>query len=104
MGTNRVGTNEERQQHGQDYHADFALDWALKDLDLAASEAGPDVVPVAVAIAERWRGLVDAGSSGLDVKPAGQGLGPVAPEAPGRQSTDGGTADQASLVGGPEVG
>jgi 3-hydroxyisobutyrate dehydrogenase len=60
-----------------DYHADFALDWALKDLDLVASDAGTGVAPVASAIAERWRGLVHDGSSGLDVSAARNGLGPL---------------------------
>jgi 3-hydroxyisobutyrate dehydrogenase len=66
----------------QDFHADFSLDWALKDLDLAASEAGAGVAPVAEAIAERWRGLVHHGSSGLDVSAARNGLGPRAPARP----------------------
>jgi len=63
----------------QDYHSDFSLDWALKDLDLAASAAGSGVVPVASAIADRWRELVYNGSSGLDVSAARNGLGPEAP-------------------------
>lgn len=58
-----------------DYGADFALDWALKDLDLVATAAGADVAPVAAAIAKRWRRLVRGGSSGLDVAAARQGLG-----------------------------
>jgi 3-hydroxyisobutyrate dehydrogenase-like beta-hydroxyacid dehydrogenase len=59
----------------QDYHADFALDWALKDLDLVASDGGAAVAPVALAIADRWRELVRNGSSGLDVSAARRGLG-----------------------------
>jgi 3-hydroxyisobutyrate dehydrogenase len=66
----------------QDFHADFSLDWALKDLDLAAAEAGAGVAPVAEAIADRWRGLVHHGSSGLDVSAARNGLGPQAPVRP----------------------
>ena len=58
-----------------DFHADFALDWALKDLDLVASDAGPGVAPIAAAIADRWRVLVRNGSSGLDVSAARHGLG-----------------------------
>lgn len=58
-----------------DYRADFALGWALKDLDLVATAASTDVAPVAAAIANRWRGLVRAGSSGLDVAAARHGLG-----------------------------
>jgi 3-hydroxyisobutyrate dehydrogenase len=66
----------------RDFHADFSLDWALKDLDLAAAEAGAGVAPVAEAIADRWRGLVHHGSSGLDVSAARNGLGPQAPVRP----------------------
>jgi 3-hydroxyisobutyrate dehydrogenase len=57
-----------------DYHADFSLDWALKDLELVGSEAGADAAPIAAAIADRWRDLVENGSSGLDVSAAGRGL------------------------------
>ncbi len=60
----------------QDFEADFALDWALKDLDLVAADAGADAAPVAAAIAERWRGLVRDGSGGLDVSAARNGLWP----------------------------
>jgi len=66
----------------QDDHADFSLDLALKDLDLATSEAGAGVAPLAATIAERWRGLVRNGSSGLDVSAARKGLGPEAPPRP----------------------
>jgi 3-hydroxyisobutyrate dehydrogenase len=58
-----------------DDRADFSLDLALKDLDLATSEAGAGVVPLAAAIAERWRWLVQNGFSGLDVSAARHGLG-----------------------------
>jgi 3-hydroxyisobutyrate dehydrogenase len=67
----------------QDYHADFSLSWALKDLDLAESEAGPGVAPVADAISKRWRGLVNTGFGGLDVSAARRGLGAEAPTSPG---------------------
>jgi 3-hydroxyisobutyrate dehydrogenase len=69
----------------QDYHADFSINLALKDLDLATSEAGTGVVPLAAAIAERWRGLVGNGSNGLDVSAARHGLGPEAPVSSGRR-------------------
>jgi 3-hydroxyisobutyrate dehydrogenase-like beta-hydroxyacid dehydrogenase len=58
-----------------DYHADFSLDWALKDLELVGDDAGADAAPIAAAIADRWRNLVENGSSGLDVSAAGRGLG-----------------------------
>jgi 3-hydroxyisobutyrate dehydrogenase len=68
----------------EDYHADFSLDWALKDLDLVGAEAGADVAPVASAIANRWRELVHNGSSGLDVSAARHGLEPAPARPTGR--------------------
>lgn len=58
-----------------DHSPQFPLEWALKDLDLVTAATGPDVVPVARAIAERWRGLVDLGLGRLDVSAARVGLG-----------------------------
>ncbi len=72
----------------QDDHADFSLDLALKDLDLAGAEAGPGILPVADAIAERWRGLVATGASGLDVSAARRGLGGAASTPPVSGSRD----------------
>jgi 3-hydroxyisobutyrate dehydrogenase len=56
------------------FDADFALDLALKDLDLVVADAGNDAVPIAADIAVRWRQLVDHGASGLDVSAAAMGL------------------------------
>ncbi len=58
-----------------DYHADFALDLALKDLDLVTAEAS-GAAPIAGNIVARWRGLVQEGWSGFDVSAARNGLGP----------------------------
>jgi 3-hydroxyisobutyrate dehydrogenase len=58
-----------------DDSADFSLEWALKDLDLAKSAAGSAVLPVASSIAERWRELVEQGFGRLDVSAARRGLG-----------------------------
>jgi 3-hydroxyisobutyrate dehydrogenase len=69
----------------QEYHADFSLDWALKDLDLVASEGGSGVTPVASAIADRWRRLITSGSSGLDVSAARRGLEPAVRVPPSRR-------------------
>jgi 3-hydroxyisobutyrate dehydrogenase len=57
-----------------DFSSDFALEWALKDLDLAQAAAGHGVIPVADAIADRWRGLVAAGYGRLDISAARMGL------------------------------
>ena len=54
---------------------EFSIDLALKDLDLVGTEAGPAAAPIVGATAERWRWLVESGSSGLDVSAAGRGLG-----------------------------
>jgi 3-hydroxyisobutyrate dehydrogenase len=58
-----------------DFSSDFSLEWALKDLDLAQAAAGNGVIPVAEAIADRWRGLVAAGYGRLDISAARMGLG-----------------------------
>jgi 3-hydroxyisobutyrate dehydrogenase len=57
-----------------DYSADFSLEWALKDLDLAQAAGGSAVAPVAGAIAERWRRLVAQGQGRLDISAARLGL------------------------------
>lgn len=59
----------------EDYRAEFALDMALKDLNLVANDGGSGTTPVAGAIAKRWRALIQDGSSGLDVSAARRGLG-----------------------------
>jgi 3-hydroxyisobutyrate dehydrogenase len=62
-----------------DYSADFPLQWALKDLDLALAASGPDTTPVTMAIAERWRRLVAQGNGHFDISAARLGLN-AAPE------------------------
>ena len=79
-----------------DDHADFSIDLALKDLDLATSEAGAGVAPLAAAIAERWRGLVRDGWSGLDVSAARHGLGSDGPARPRVPRPASATEDPAS--------
>jgi 3-hydroxyisobutyrate dehydrogenase len=58
-----------------DYSPDFFLEWAVKDLDLARTAAGAEVIPVAAAIAERWRSLVADGNGRLDISAARMDLG-----------------------------
>jgi 3-hydroxyisobutyrate dehydrogenase len=66
-------TKLERMVDGN-YETDFSLGWALKDLDLVTAEA-PDSAPVAGAIAQRWRELVETGWRDADVSAARNGLG-----------------------------
>jgi 3-hydroxyisobutyrate dehydrogenase len=57
-----------------DHTADFALQWALKDLELVEAAVDTERLPAARAIAERWKGLVAAGYGELDVSAAGLGF------------------------------
>jgi 3-hydroxyisobutyrate dehydrogenase-like beta-hydroxyacid dehydrogenase len=57
-----------------DYSADFALEWALKDLDLTLAASGAGTTPLVGSIAERWRGLVAQGYGHLDISAARLGL------------------------------
>jgi 3-hydroxyisobutyrate dehydrogenase len=71
------------KMEGGDHSADFSLEWALKDLDLALAASGAETTPVVMAIAERWRRLVGDGYGRLDVSAARLGLnaGPQANDA-----------------------
>lgn len=62
------------KMEGGDHSADFSLTWALKDLDLALDASGAETTPVVMAIAQRWRGLVEQGYGRLDVSAARLGL------------------------------
>jgi len=57
-----------------DYAADFSLEWALKDIDLALAASGAETTPVLMAIAERWRRLVAQGGGRFDISAARLGL------------------------------
>jgi 3-hydroxyisobutyrate dehydrogenase len=63
----------DKMQKGDDT-IDFPLEWALKDLDLTMQAAGTAAIPVAGAIAERWRGLVADGLGRRDVTAARLGF------------------------------
>jgi 3-hydroxyisobutyrate dehydrogenase len=68
-----------------DNSADFSLEWALKDLDLATGAAGTTATPVAGAIAERWRRLVGEGYGRFDISAARLGLDGSQPQAQVRE-------------------
>ncbi|MGA2124440.1 MAG: NAD(P)-dependent oxidoreductase [Acidimicrobiales bacterium] len=57
-----------------DYSPDFSLGLATKDLTLVESDAGDGPVPIAAAIAARWRDLIADGAGDRDVAAARQGL------------------------------
>ena len=44
-----------------DFAAEFPLQWALKDVDLAISAEGDDRLPLLQALSRQWHAAVDAG-------------------------------------------
>jgi len=52
-----------------DFAAEFPLEWALKDVDLALGEAGDDA-PLLAALSRQWRAAVEAGHGREDVSAA----------------------------------
>jgi 3-hydroxyisobutyrate dehydrogenase len=58
-----------------DYAAEFPLEWALKDVDLALSAAGDDELPLLAALSRQWHAAVDAGHGREDVSAARLALG-----------------------------
>jgi 3-hydroxyisobutyrate dehydrogenase len=59
-----------------DFAPEFPLEWALKDVDLALSEAGGPTPPLLAALSRQWRAAVDAGHGREDVSAARLTLGP----------------------------
>ncbi|MCU1378242.1 MAG: hypothetical protein JWN29_1225 [Acidimicrobiales bacterium] len=62
-----------RKIDAQDYDPEFALAWALKDVNLAL-ESGVEHLPALAAIGDQWRRAVAAGYGGLDISAARLGL------------------------------
>ena len=59
----------------RDFAAEFPLEWALKDVDLAISAARGDDLPLLVALSRQWHQAVDAGHGRQDVAAARLALG-----------------------------
>jgi 3-hydroxyisobutyrate dehydrogenase len=58
-----------------DFAPEFPLAWALKDVDLAATAAGADELPLLTALSRQWHAAVDAGHGRDDVSAARLALG-----------------------------
>lgn len=58
-----------------DYAAEFPLEWALKDVDLAISAAPGDTPPLLAALSSQWHTAVAAGHGRQDVSAARLALG-----------------------------
>ena len=54
----------------QDYAAEFPLEWALKDVDLAISAAGGQAPPLLAALSGQWHAAVAAGYGRQDISAA----------------------------------
>jgi 3-hydroxyisobutyrate dehydrogenase len=59
----------------RDFAAEFPLEWALKDVDLAIGAAGDDPPPVLAALSDQWHVAVAAGHGREDVSAARLALG-----------------------------
>jgi 3-hydroxyisobutyrate dehydrogenase len=54
----------------RDFAAEFPLEWALKDGDLAIGAAGGEDLPLLAALPRQWHAAVDAGHGREDVSAA----------------------------------
>src|ERR1700691_5334015 len=66
-----------------DYAAEFPLEWALKDVDLAIGAAGGQAPPLLAALSRQWHAAVAAGHGRQDISAARLALAP-----PSRTSSD----------------
>jgi 3-hydroxyisobutyrate dehydrogenase len=53
-----------------DFTPEFPLEWALKDVDLAISEAAADSLPLLAALSSQWHAAVESGHGREDVSAA----------------------------------
>jgi 3-hydroxyisobutyrate dehydrogenase len=53
-----------------DYAAEFPLEWALKDVDLAISTADGEAPPLLAALSGQWHAAVSAGHGRQDIRAA----------------------------------
>jgi 3-hydroxyisobutyrate dehydrogenase len=58
-----------------DFAPEFPLEWALKDVDLALAEAGPDMLPLLAALSRQWHAAVQVGYGRDDISAARLALG-----------------------------
>jgi 3-hydroxyisobutyrate dehydrogenase len=62
-----------------DYAAEFPLEWALKDVDLAIGAVGGHAPPLLAALSGQWHAAVAAGHGRQDISAARLALGSVSP-------------------------
>jgi 3-hydroxyisobutyrate dehydrogenase len=59
----------------RDFAAEFPLEWALKDVDLAIGAAHGDIPPLLAALSSQWHAAVAAGHGRQDISAARLALG-----------------------------
>jgi 3-hydroxyisobutyrate dehydrogenase len=64
-----------RKMDRGDYAAEFPLEWALKDVDLAIGAAGGQAPPLLAALSRQWHAAVAAGHGRQDISAARLALG-----------------------------
>jgi 3-hydroxyisobutyrate dehydrogenase-like beta-hydroxyacid dehydrogenase len=62
-----------------DYAAEFPLEWALKDVDLAIGAVAGQAPPLLAALSGQWHAAVAAGHGRQDISAARLALGSVSP-------------------------
>jgi 3-hydroxyisobutyrate dehydrogenase len=74
-----------RKMDRGDFAAEFPLEWALKDVDLAIGAAGDDTPPLLAALSGQWHTAVAAGHGRQDVSAARLALGGPSQSSPGQK-------------------
>jgi 3-hydroxyisobutyrate dehydrogenase len=64
-----------RKMDRRDFAAEFPLEWALKDVDLAIGAARGDTPPLLAALSSQWHAAVAAGHGRQDISAARLALG-----------------------------
>jgi 3-hydroxyisobutyrate dehydrogenase len=65
-----IADAKRRKMDSGDFAAEFPLEWALKDVDLALATAGANPPPLLAALSPRWHAAVDAGLGRKDISAA----------------------------------
>jgi 3-hydroxyisobutyrate dehydrogenase len=71
-----------------DFAAEFPLEWALKDVDLAIGVAQGDSLPLLAALSRQWHAAVNAGYGHEDVSAARLALSGKSQRAATRRERD----------------
>jgi 3-hydroxyisobutyrate dehydrogenase len=71
-----LGMAKLKKMDAGNYEPEFPLEWALKDVDISAAEAGDPPLPVLSAISNQWHAAVDQGLARQDISAVRRALEP----------------------------